>query len=67
MGGPDGIDNRQAIQLGKRTEYLKQEVEKRAPSLSPKFTGIPTAPTASAGTKNQQLATTQLWLMPLRH
>lgn len=59
MGGPDGIDNRQAIQLGKRTEYLKQEVEKRALSQSPKFTGIPTAPTASVGTKNQQLATTQ--------
>lgn len=59
MGGPDGIDNRQAIQLGKRTEYLKQEVEKCAPSASPKFTGTPTAPTPSQTVSNTQVATTE--------
>ncbi|WP_443092457.1 phage tail protein [Basfia succiniciproducens] len=59
MGGPDGIDNRQAIQLGKRTEYLKQDVEKRAPIASPTFTGTPKAPTAKTGTATEQLATTQ--------
>ncbi|MDD7568281.1 MAG: hypothetical protein PUJ68_00045 [[Actinobacillus] rossii] len=58
MGGPDGIDNRQAIQLGKRTEYLKQEVEKCAPSASPAFTGAPTAPTAPQTVNNGQIATT---------
>lgn len=58
MGGPDGIDNRQAIQLGKRTEFLKKEVEKRAPTNSPAFTGIPTAPTPGQSTNNQQIATT---------
>ncbi|MDY3123703.1 MAG: tail fiber protein [[Actinobacillus] rossii] len=59
MGGPDGIDNRQAIQLGKRTEYLKQEVEKCAPSASPAFTGTPTAPTPSQTVSNAQVATTE--------
>lgn len=59
IGGPDGIDNRQAIQLGKRTEYLKQEVEKCAPSTSPKFTGTPTAPTPSQTVSNTQVATTE--------
>lgn len=28
LGGPDGISNRQAKQLAKRTSYLKQQVEK---------------------------------------
>lgn len=28
LGGPDGISNRQAKQLGSRTLYLKQQVEK---------------------------------------
>lgn len=59
MGGPDGIDNRQAIQLGKRTEYLKQEVEKCAPSASPVFTGTPTAPTPAQTVNNTQIATTE--------
>lgn len=34
------------------------DVSGAAPSLSPAFTGIPTAPTASAGTNNTQVATT---------
>ncbi|WP_052461938.1 pyocin knob domain-containing protein [Necropsobacter massiliensis] len=58
IGGPDGIDNRQAIQLGKRTEWLKEEVEKRAPNTSPAFTGTPTAPTAPQTVNNNQVATT---------
>ena len=58
IGGPDGVDNRQAIQLGKRTEWLKKEVEKRAPNTSPAFTGTPTAPTAPQTVNNGQIATT---------
>lgn len=58
MGGPDGIDNRQAIQLGKRTEYLKQEVEKCAPRASPAFTGTPKAPTPAQTVNDTTIATT---------
>lgn len=66
MGGPDGIDNRQAKELGARTNYLKDQVDGinqdrtgYAPKASPAFTGIPTAPTAAAGTNNAQIATTE--------
>ena len=66
MGGPDGIDNRQAKELGARTNYLKDQVDEinrdrtgYAPKASPAFTGIPTAPTAAAGTNNAQIATTE--------
>ena len=66
MGGPDGIDNRQAKELGARTNYLKDQVDGinrdrtgYAPKASPVFTGIPTAPTAAAGTNNAQIATTE--------
>lgn len=65
MGGPDGIDNRQAKELGARTNYLKDQVDTinkdrtgYAPKASPAFIGIPTAPTAAAGTNNTQIATT---------
>ena len=65
MGGPDGIDNRQAKELGARTNYLKDQVDTinrdrtgYAPKASPVFTGIPTAPTAALGTNNTQIATT---------
>ncbi|NYA47991.1 hypothetical protein [Haemophilus haemolyticus] len=65
MGGPDGIDNRQAKELGARTNWLKDQVDTinqdltgYAPKASPAFTGIPTAPTAVAGTNNAQIATT---------
>lgn len=58
MGGPDGIDNRQAIQLGKRTEFLKQELEKRATTESPILTGTPKAPTPAQSVNNEQIATT---------
>ena len=37
---------------------LKVELDKKAPLASPTFTGTPAAPTASAGTKTTQLATT---------
>ena len=66
MGGPDGIDNRQAKELGARTNYLKDQVDTinqdrtgYAHKASPAFTGIPTAPTAAAGTNNAQIATTE--------
>ena len=59
MGGPDGIDNRQAIQLGKRTEWLKQEVEKRASIASPTFTGTLKAPTPAQTVNDTTLATTE--------
>ena len=66
MGGPDGVDNRQAKELGARTNWLKDQVDGinqdrtgYAPKASPAFTGIPTAPTAAAGTNNAQIATTE--------
>lgn len=65
MGGPDGIDNRQAKELGARTNWLKDQVDTvnrdrtgYAPKASPEFTGIPTAPTANSGTNSTQIATT---------
>ena len=66
MGGPDGIDNRQAKELGARTNYLKDQVDEinqdrtgYAPKASPAFTGVPTAPTANPNTNNTQIATTE--------
>ena len=65
MGGPDGIDNRQAKELGARTNYLKDQVDGinqdrtgYAPKASPAFIGVPTAPTANPNTNNTQIATT---------
>lgn len=65
MGGPDGVDNRQAKELGARTNWLKDQLDTinqdrtgYAPKASPAFTGIPTAPTANSGTNNTQIATT---------
>ena len=65
MGGPDGIDNRQAKELGARTNWLKDQVDTinqdrtgYAPKASPAFTGVPTAPTANPNTNNTQIATT---------
>ena len=65
LGGELGVINIQAKQLANRTKYLKDQVEginrdrtDYAPKASPAFTGIPTAPTAAAGTNNAQIATT---------
>lgn len=65
MGGPDGVDNRQAKELGARTNWLKDQVDGinrdrtgYAPKANPVFTGTPTAPTAALGTNNTQIATT---------
>ena len=38
LGGPDGISNRQAKQLAKRTSYLKQQVEKGGTDLAAHIT-----------------------------
>lgn len=66
MGGPDGVDNRQAKELGARTNYLKDQVDiinqdrtGYAPKASPALTGVPTAPTANPNTNNTQIATTE--------
>ena len=66
MGGPDGVDNRQAKELGARTNWLKDQVDTinqdrtgYAPKASPAFTGVPTAPTANPNTNNTQIATTE--------
>ena len=37
---------------------LKVELDKKAPLASPALTGVPTAPTAAAGTSTTQIATT---------
>lgn len=65
LGGELGVINIQAKQLANRTKYLKDQVDTvkqdrtgYAPKASPAFTGIPTAPTAAAGTNNAQIATT---------
>lgn len=44
--------------LANRTKFLN---EKKAPLESPAFTGIPTGPTAAAGTNTNQLATTAFY------
>lgn len=66
LGGELGVINVQAKQLANRTKYLKgqldtinQERTGYAPKVSPAFTGIPTAPTASRNTNNTQVATTE--------
>ena len=66
LGGELGVINIQAKQLANRTKYLKGQVDTinqdrtgYAPKASPAFTGIPTAPTAEAGTNNAQIATTE--------
>jgi hypothetical protein len=38
---------------------VKVELDKKAPLAAPAFTGVPTAPTAAAGTNTTQLATTE--------
>jgi len=68
IGGPDGIDNLQAKQLGNRTLYLKKVAEDHAsakdphsqyaPKESPTLTGTPKAPKAARGTNTEQIATT---------
>lgn len=65
LGGELGVINIQAKQLANRTKYLKDQVDTinqdrtgYATKASPALTGIPTAPTAVAGTNNTQIATT---------
>lgn len=40
------------------TSLIQAQIDAKAPSASPAFTGIPTAPTAVPGTSTTQLATT---------
>ncbi|MGS0984965.1 gp53-like domain-containing protein [Burkholderia glumae] len=71
-GGPDGVSNRQAKQLGGRTRFLRQQVgddpnfattianalSSKAPIDSPVFTGTPTRPTPPQFDNSSNLATT---------
>lgn len=41
------------------TSGIQAQINSKAPSASPTFTGVPAAPTASAGTNTTQLATTE--------
>ena len=41
------------------TSGIQAQINLKAPSASPTFTGVPAAPTASAGTNTTQLATTE--------
>lgn len=59
LGGEDGKINLQAKNLADRTAYLKQEVEKRAKTESPIFTGSPKAPTPLQTVNDTTLATTE--------
>lgn len=42
-----------------QSKVVKTELDKKAPIVSPAFTGTPTAPTAADGTNNTQIATTE--------
>lgn len=55
QGGASGVSNNQAKQLANRTSYLYAN---KANVGSPTFTGVPSAPTASADTSTTQIATT---------
>ena len=44
--------------LNETVSSVQSELNKKAPLASPKLTGTPTAPTASSGTNNTQIATT---------
>lgn len=67
-GGPAGIANKAAINLANRTKWLKDKYDAMvsgtdvpagvAAKASPALTGMPTAPTAAAGTNTAQLANT---------
>ena len=47
-----------AVSLQSSINTINQDLTDYAPKASPEFTGIPTAPTAAAGTSNTQIATT---------
>jgi microcystin-dependent protein len=52
------VSNTEIGYLDGVTSGIQTQIDTKAPSASPTFTGIPTAPTASAGTNTTQLATT---------
>ena len=52
------VSNTEIGYLDGVTSGIQTQINTKAPSASPTFTGIPTAPTASAGTNTAQLATT---------
>lgn len=45
-------------QLAGMTEKVKDAIDAKAPKASPELTGVPTAPTASTGSDNTQIANT---------
>ena len=54
----DGIQSAGFSNLYARADHVHPTDTSRAPIASPALTGIPTAPTATAGTNNTQIATT---------
>ena len=51
MGGPNGIDNLQAKQLGNRTQFLKKSLEDLADKVTNVDNSIPTVPVQSVNGK----------------
>ncbi|WP_238649770.1 phage tail protein [Paenibacillus piscarius] len=45
-----------------KVDNVRRDLDGKAPLSSPALTGIPSAPTAAVGTKNQQIATTEFVL-----
>lgn len=58
LGGVGGPMNQQAQALMNRTEYLNTQLGLKAPLANPTFTGVPRAPTATSGSADTQIAST---------
>lgn len=54
----DGVASAGTSAVPARSDHVHPTDTTRAPLASPAFTGVPTAPTAAAGTKTTQVATT---------
>lgn len=65
IGGPNGISNRPIRNLANRTKWLKNQVDaldtRKAPLLSPEFTGQPKSPTP-ADSDNTTIVANTSWV-----